>query len=99
MKIWRELNHLDFSSIYLEYLIVKNILLNRPTDANSLGDNVLYALNALVKTQDNPLFARIIDPANSANILSDLLSDTEKNKIINQAQTAIRQTNWTQIVW
>lgn len=99
LKIWRELHQLDFSSIYLEYLLVSNILLNKSKDINSLGDNVWYALNELAKTQGNPLFARIVDPANSANILSDLLTSTEKNKIISQAQTAIRQTNWNQIVW
>jgi len=99
LKIWRELNHLDFSSIYLEYLLVNNILLNKSKDENSLGDNVWHALNELAKTQGNPLFARIVDPANSVNILSDLLTGTEKNKIISQAQTAIRQTDWNQIVW
>jgi len=99
LKIWRELNQLDFSSIYLEYLLVSNILLNKSKDINSLGDNVLYTLNELAKTQGNPLFARIVDPANSANILSDLLTNTEKNKIMSQAQTSIHQTNWNQIVW
>lgn len=99
LKIWRELHQMDFPSIYLEYLLVNNILLNRSKDINSLGDNVWHALNELAKTQGNPLFARIVDPANSNNILSDLLTVTEKNKIISQAQTSIRQTNWNQIVW
>ena len=90
---------MDFPSIYLEYLLVNNILLNRSKDINSLGDNVWHAFNELAKTQDNPLFARIVDPANSNNILSDLLTVAEKNKTINQAQTAISQKNWNQIVW
>lgn len=99
LKIWRELHQLDFPSIYLEYLLINNILLNKSKDINSLGDNVWYALNELAKSTGNPLGARIVDPANSANILSDLLTTAEKNKIISQAQTAIRQTNWNQIVW
>ena len=99
LKIWRELHQTDFPSIYLEYLLVHNILLNRSKDTNSLGDNVWHAFNELAKTQGNPLAARIVDPANSNNILSDLLTTTEKNKIISQAQTTIRQTNWNQIVW
>jgi len=99
LKIWRELNHLDFSSIYLEYLLINNILLNKSKDINSLGDNVWHVLNELAKSIGNPLSARIIDPANSANILSDLLTSAEKNKIISQAQIAIRQTDWNQIVW
>jgi len=99
LKIWRELHQLDFPSIYLEYLLINNILLNKSKDINSLGDNVWYAFNELAKTQGNPLSARVVDPANSANILSDLLTIAEKNKILSQAQTAIRQTNWSQIVW
>jgi hypothetical protein len=99
LKIWRELHQIDFPSIYLEYLLINNILLNKSKDINSLGDNVWYALNELSKTQGNPLSARIVDPANSNNILSDLLTSTEKNKIISQAQIAVKQTNWNQIVW
>jgi len=98
LKIWRELNRLEFPSIYLEYLIVNNVLLNKPKDLNSLGDNVWHILTELAKTQNNPLFAAIIDPANSANILSNLLTISEKNKIMTQAQVAIRQQNWNQII-
>lgn len=99
LKIWRELNRLDFSSIYLEYLIVSNILLGKSKDSANLGDNVWYVLNELAKDYSNPLSARIIDPANSNNILSDLLNQTEKNIIISAAKTASRQSNWHQIVW
>ena len=41
-----------------------------------------YTLKELAKDYGNPLFASIIDPANSSNILSDLLDRSEKNKII-----------------
>ncbi len=99
LKIWRELHQLDFPSIYLEYLLINNILLNKSKDINSLGDNVWYALNELAKSTGNPLGARIVDPANSANILSDLLTVDEKNIIINKAKVSIQQTNWDQIVW
>lgn len=99
LKIWRELNQLDFSSIYLEYLLIDNILLNKSKDANSLADNFWYALGELAKDADNPLFSRIVDPANSANILSDLLNQTEKNKIISKAKVSAAQSNWNQIVY
>jgi len=98
LKIWRELNRLEFPSIYLEYLLVNNILLYKSKETSSLGDNVWHALNQLAATQNNPLFTTIIDPANSSNILSDLLSSVEKNQIISRAQLAIRQSNWNQIV-
>ena len=98
LKIWRELNRLDFPSIYLEYLLVNHILLNKSLNSDSLGDNVWHILNQLAKSQDNPLFIKIVDPANSNNTLSDLLDDVEKRKIISQAQFAIKQSNWNQII-
>lgn len=99
LKIWRELNRLDFPSIYLEYLMINNILLNRSTDANNLANNVWHALSELAKSTGNPLYFRVIDPANSTNILSELLTNVGKNKIIAQAQIATRQSNWNQIIW
>ena len=99
LKIWRELHQIDFPSIYMEYLLVNNILLNKSKNLDSLGDNVWHAFHELAKTQGNPLFARIVDPANSNNILSDLLTSTEKNEVIKKAQIAINQNNWNQIVW
>jgi hypothetical protein len=73
-------------------------LYGKSKDHDSLGDNFWYVLNELAKTQNNPLFIKIVDPANSSNILSDLLSDSEKNQIILKAQLATRQSNWNQIV-
>lgn len=98
VKIWRELNKLDFPSIYLEYLIL-DILNGRSTNIANLGSNSFYVLTELAKDYGNPLFRNIIDPANSSNILSDLLDRSEKNLIINAAKTAARQSNWNQIVW
>lgn len=99
LKIWRELNNLDFPSIYLEYLITKNILLFKPKGIDNLDSNVWYVLNELAKSNGNPLFARIVDPASTTNILSDLLTLAEKQRIINLAQITIKKTNWSQIVW
>jgi len=99
LKIWRELNQLDFPSIYLEYLLVKNILLYKSNDANDFAANAWHALNELAKDSGNPLFARIVDPANSNNILSDLLTATEKNKIVAKAKVAASQQYWENIVW
>lgn len=98
LKIWRELNKLDFPSIYLEYLMINNVLLNKPKDANNLADNVSYALTELAKDSSNPLYARVVDPANTSNVLSELLNETEKTKIINTAKLAIR-SNWNQVFY
>jgi hypothetical protein len=99
LKIWRELNQLDFASIYLEYLLIDNILLYKSKEASSLADNFWYVLEELAKDTGNPLFSRIVDPANTTNNLSDLLTNAEKNKIISKAKVSIAQSNWNQIVW
>jgi hypothetical protein len=98
LKIWRELNQLDFPSVYLEYLLVNNILSGKSTASDKLAPNCWYILNGLAKSTGNPLFARIVDPANSANILSDLLTVAEKNKIIARAKIAASQRLWVNIV-
>jgi hypothetical protein len=98
LKIWRELNTLDFPSIYLEYLVINNILLNKLKDINSLSDNISYALLELARDNSNPLYARIVDPANSNNILSDLLNQIEKTKIINVAKKSIHQA-WGEVFY
>ncbi|MBF0556431.1 MAG: hypothetical protein HQK96_18085 [Nitrospirae bacterium] len=98
LKIWRELNKLEFPSIYLEYLIVNKILSSKSKNKNNLTDNIKHILNELSKDKDNPLYEKIIDPANSNNILSNLLNKTEKINIINSAKRAIQQT-WKQVFY
>ncbi len=98
LKIWRELNKLDFPSIYLEYLTI-GILSGKSKDASKLTDNFWFILQALSKDIINPLNSRIVDPANSTNILSDLLTATDKKTIISKAKLSIGQQYWSGIVW
>lgn len=99
LKIWRELHNLDFPSIYMEYLIIDNILYNKSKNLDSLASNFLHILSELSKDSANPLTSRIVDPANSTNILSDLLSITEKNKIFNKAKESMLEADWRDIIW
>lgn len=98
LKIWRELHGLDFPSIYLEYLAI-NCLSGKSKDASKLWENFYFLLNELAKETNNPLYRRIVDPANTANILSELLTLTEKKAIISKAKSSIRKKYWDEIVW
>src|SRR5690606_29875028 len=69
LKIWRELNGLEFPSIYLEYLAI-SCLYGKSKEASSLSENFRFLLKELSKDINNPLNGRIVDPANSNNILS-----------------------------
>lgn len=100
LKIWREIHSLDFPSIYIEYLLIKKVLYGKPTDSSNLADNFLHILSELAKdAEDNPLFSKIIDPANSNNTLSDLLSTIEKNMIIKKAKESKNQKYWESIIY
>lgn len=101
LKIWRERNKLDFPSIYLEYLLINHTLLYQPKGENNLASNFWHILLELAKDYYNPLYSRIVDPANSSNILSELLSNTEKEKIISAAKCVTNKLNkyWSNIIW
>lgn len=99
LKIWRELNHLDFPSIYLEYLLVGNILSGKSKGSDYLSSNFWSVLQELAKDMGNPIYSRVVDPASSTNILSDLLTSTEKSRIISAAKTSIGKQTWGEIVW
>ena len=98
LKIWRELNIIDFSSIYMEYLAL-DILKWKPLWVENLANNFRYLLTELSKDIWSPLDKRIVDPANSNNILSDLLTTSEKNIIKNKAKLSISKKNWGDIIW
>lgn len=76
-----------------------NILSGKSKDATKLADNFGFVIQELSNDTSNPLNSRIVDPANSTNILSDLLNATEKKAIITKAKTAAGQKNWNDIVW
>jgi hypothetical protein len=99
LKIWRELNKLDFPSIYL---LINNILFNKASGLNNLATNFWHTLLELAKEVSNPLFDTVSDPANTNNILSDLLTNVEKNRIIAKAKIATTypaNQSWGNIIW
>jgi hypothetical protein len=93
VKIWRMLHNLDFPSLYLELFTIQS--LSRRTQAN-LAENVLHALrmigNSLAST-------RIVDPANTNNVLSDELTKQEKAQIASLAAQSAGQQYWKDIIW
>lgn len=97
LKIWREINGVDFPSIYLEYLLIKKILINRPKSIDSLSDNLSHIFYELAKLESNPLFQTLDDPANSNNMLSELLTEDEKIKIILKAEKAANEKYWNHV--
>jgi hypothetical protein len=93
IKIWRNLRNLDFPSFYLE-LTVLNALYG--AGRNQLSTNVFSVLKYL---RDSFTDARVVDPANSNNIISDDLTQAEKSVIASRARESCSQQYWSNIIW
>jgi len=93
LKIWRQLYNLEFPSFYLELTVLK-ALLRRPYF--SLEKNIGLIFKYLAVDFEN---ARVVDPANTSNIISDDLTAAEKKKISNTAKECLEKPCWDQIIW
>ncbi len=93
LKLWRDLNGLDFPSYYLELATVA-ALRRRP--AGALADNVWAVLGFLERL----LVPRaMLDPANAANVVSDELTSPQKRSVALAAAAARAGRPWSEIVW
>lgn len=92
LKLWRDQKGLDFPSFYLEMTVINALagsrLFNTP-------DRVMRVLEYL---RDSFANARVVDPANTNNVVSDDLTNAEKAAIKSAAECALRATDWNQIV-
>ena len=93
LKIWRENHKLEFPSILLETLTI-DALSGRST--YNTADNVLYMLRYI---KNNICSVRVLDPANSNNVLSDDISKYEKQLLMQQAERSLAEQYWEQIIW
>ncbi len=97
MKIWRERNHLDFPSFYLELMTIEALKGNR---SNGLAERVSAVLRHIA---ERFLQARVVDPANTNNVISDDLDLDEKRAVMNAARVSLQriswQRNWEQVLW
>jgi hypothetical protein len=83
MKLWRNQKGLDFPSFYLELTTINALSGARGT----LSQNVWKVLEYL---RDSLTTARVVDPANTNNIISDDLTAAEKATIAAAARRALR---------
>jgi hypothetical protein len=91
IKLWRNQKSLDFPSFYLELIVINALSGSRA----SLSENVWKVFQYLRgKFSD----ARVVDPANTNNIISDDLTAAERAKVKAAAMQALAASNWNQIV-
>jgi hypothetical protein len=92
IKIWRLVQGLDFPSLYLELFTIKSL---SGRAHSSLADNVLHVLRTIGSSL---MSTRIEDPANSNNVLSDDLTQTEKQRLAGLAAQSAREPYWESII-
>ncbi len=93
IKIWRNLNNLDFSSFYLELIVIEAL---HRKHHNNVATNVITALNYIAEYLPN---SKVIDPSNSNNVISNEYSFDEKSYIAQVAKISVDQPNWDYIIW
>lgn len=91
IKLWRNQKGLDFPSFYLELIVINALQGFNGT----LTQNVVRVLEYL---RDNFTNARVVDPANTNNVISDDLTATEKNNISSAAEKALKSSSWMEVV-
>lgn len=91
LKVWRDQNALDFPSFFLELSVIRAL---KDDWYGTLSSRLLKVLDYLA---NDFLGARIVDPANLSNVLSDDVSLVEKTKIQNAARRCLN-SQWVGIV-
>lgn len=92
LKLWRNQHGLDFPSFYLELSVIEALVQGAP---GTLGRNVMTVFAYL---RDSFRNARVVDPANTNNIISDDLNDRERAAIQDAAARAAAASTWGEIV-
>lgn len=95
IKLWRNQNNLDFPSFYLELVVIE--ALRGYGYVPAFGDFSGNIVRILTYLKDSFKTARIIDPANTNNVISDDLSQNEKALIAQAASTALIG-NWDNFI-
>jgi hypothetical protein len=93
LKIWRNLHRLEISSFYLELAVLEAL---KGKALYAPAANFFHVLDFLGSQFEHRNF---VDPANTANLISDELSASEKPAIANQARKSRQMPNWGTIIW
>jgi len=93
LKLWRHGHGVPISSLAIELATDQALFNNRNA---SLEERVWKVLGWF---RDSFATARLVDPANSTNILSDDIPASDKAAIVAAAASSRLQRNWRDVVW
>jgi hypothetical protein len=93
MKLWRIRRNVPFKkSLALELITIHGCKGLRTDDLEK------QMVSTLTHVRDNILAARIVDPANSNNIISDEISSLDRQQIRAAADMALKAQYWNQVL-
>ncbi len=95
LKIWRQLNKLDFPSMYLELFTI-SALNGKWSGKSYLAGNFIHTLQEIA---DHLHSKGLVDPANSSNRISGSLYQYQLTEIRNAASRAVNKTYLSQIIY
>lgn len=95
LKIWREINNLDFPSMYLEMYVIK-ALSGKWTSKKFLARNFLHVLEDLSRYIHS---TAIYDPANRNNVISSNFYKYELDPIQKAAEASLKQEYLSDIIY
>ena len=92
LKIWKMRHNLNVGSFLLELATARALQNNR-------GDLENRFVTVLEFLRDRLTTARLEDPANSSNVITDDISSAAKSAIQQQAARSCAANTWQQVVW
>lgn len=93
IKIWKMQHDLELPSFLLETIVIQTL---SGSFYGTFAGNVRAVLTYI---KDYLPTARIVDPTKPSNILSDELTQAEKNALSLKAQSSLAEPMWGDIVW
>jgi hypothetical protein len=93
VKIWRNIHGLDISSFYLELVVLQAL------SGKALYNPAANFFHVMDFVGSQLVTRAILDPANTANYVSDELTQSEKQAIAKQAIKSRSEPYWEQIIW
>lgn len=92
VKLWRNQKGLDWPSAYIELMVIDALA---GKWSGQIAKNVMSAFEHI---RDKVETRRIVDPANTNNVISDDLTAAEKKTIAEVARKACNAKYWSEIV-
>ncbi len=93
MKLWNVRHDLGLRSFFIELLVARVL---RSAGLQGYDDKLLALFRYIVNDIQT---VQIVDPANTNNVISDLIPASTKRTVARQAQAAIDAEYWSQVVW